>query len=86
MFDPKSLLDSAMQKMSSVNKTGVLLSMLEQMAQFVDKHDIIVPELSVSFGGVALTLTGKKLEDSDASKRISTDEIKTDPNLKAHEG
>ncbi len=47
-----------------------LADLLEELAEFVDKHDIIIPEMKLKVKGIELSLSGKKLEDEDASKRI----------------
>lgn len=46
-------------------KTLELEKSLERLAEFVDKHDVIIPELTVRVGMVELTLTGRKLDDPD---------------------
>ncbi len=38
---------------------------LESLAEFIDRHDLVVPELTVRVGMVELTLTGRKLDDPD---------------------
>jgi len=83
MFDPKAFLDSAVSKLNNTNKIEIVRDMLEQVARFVDQHDIIVPDLHVKVGIVDISLTAKKLEDADASKRIEEErEAKTDPEVK----
>lgn len=37
---------------------------LHEIAAFADKHDLIVPEVTVKVGAVELSITFKKLEDN----------------------
>lgn len=52
---------------------SILLSALEEFASFVDRHDIVVPELRARYGGLEFTLTGRKVEDLDASPAARPD-------------
>jgi hypothetical protein len=93
MFDPKAFLDAAISKLKSGNKEQIVREMLEMVANFVDKHDLVVPDLHVKVGIVDISLTAKKVEDQDASAKIKeqesakkTDEIDTDPMMKVPVG
>jgi hypothetical protein len=50
-----------------VQVKSILLSAIEEFASFVDRHDIIVPEIKARYGGLEFTLTGRKVEDQDAT-------------------
>lgn len=51
--------------MLNQNKAESIKMLLETIAYFVDKHDIVVPELTVRFGACEVTLTAKKIENKD---------------------
>lgn len=54
------------------NRIGALLRpALALAADFIDRHDLIVPEVTVGFRGLTVTLTGKRLaaDSRDAKAR-----------------
>ena len=63
------LTEKANQPKAEIDKEAIL-RFLEKLAKLCDEHDIVVPELSVKVGAIEISLSGKKLEDTDASKRI----------------
>lgn len=65
MLDFDSILFKAMKNCSPEQKMAIIKDVFEELADFIDQHDIIIPELSVTFGGVAVKLSATRL---DASK------------------
>lgn len=65
MFDPKAFLSSAVARMKDTDKQEIVRDMLEQVAQFVDQHDVFVPEIRIKVGIVEISLSAKKIENVD---------------------
>lgn len=61
MFDPQTLLKQAISKLHEGDKVAMIRSMVEAIADFIDRHDIIVPDLSVNAGPVVVSLSAKRL-------------------------
>ncbi len=67
MLDPQQIIKDAMSRLHDADKVDMVRKMLQDVAEFIDHHSIIVPELSINAGPVVISLSARRLPASEPS-------------------